>query len=159
MDEEMNHKDKTDRFKGGGLETLGSGPGGNSDPEARNSTASKWPPSSSLRRRSSSRIWTPLSPSTSCLTGPIFPFDVRTDFVKVTEGMDLVPITLQIKNRDITFVTKDGVSKGVVNILGKVTTITGKTVQTFEDTVEVDQPAELLEKSLDSNRSTGRRCR
>jgi len=36
-----------------------------------------------------------------------------------------------------------------VNILGKVTTITGKTVQTFEDTVEVEQPSELLEKSLD----------
>ena len=45
--------------------------------------------------------------------------------------------------------TKDGVSKGVVNILGKVTTLTHKTVQTFEDTVEVEQPAELLEKSLD----------
>ena len=54
-----------------------------------------------------------------------------------------------MKNRDITFVTKDGVSKGVVNILGKVTTITHKTVQTFEDTVEVEQPAELLEKTLD----------
>ena len=54
-----------------------------------------------------------------------------------------------MKNRDITFVTKDGVAKGVVNILGKVTTLTHKTVQTFEDTVEVEQPAELLEKSLD----------
>jgi hypothetical protein len=63
--------------------------------------------------------------------------------------MDLVPITLQIKNRDITFVTKDGVSKGQVNILGKVTTIMHKTVQTFEDTVEINQPAELLEKTLD----------
>jgi GWxTD domain-containing protein len=83
------------------------------------------------------------------LTGPVFPFDVRTDFVKVTENTDLVPITLNIKNRDITFVTKDGVSKGVVNILGKVTTLTHKTVQSFEDTVEVDEPAELLEKTLD----------
>ena len=67
----------------------------------------------------------------------------------MTENTVLVPITLQIKNRDITFVTKNGVSKGVVNILGKVTTLTHKTVQTFEDTVEVEQPAELLEKSLD----------
>ena len=83
------------------------------------------------------------------LTGPVFPFDVRTDFVKVTENTDLVPITLNIKNRDITFVTKDGVSKGVVNILGKVTTLTHKTVQSFEDTVEVNEPAELLEKTLD----------
>ncbi len=69
--------------------------------------------------------------------------------MKVTENTVLVPITLKIKNRDITFVTKDGVSKGVVNILGKVTTLTHKTVQSFEDTVEVDEPAELLEKTLD----------
>jgi GWxTD domain-containing protein len=85
------------------------------------------------------------------LSGPIFPFDVRTDYVKVTDSTVLVPITLQIKNRDITFVTKDGVSKGVVNILGKVTTITHRVVQTFEDTVEVEQPAELLQQSLDHN--------
>jgi hypothetical protein len=74
---------------------------------------------------------------------------VRTDFVKVTESTVLVPITIQMRNRDITFLTKDNVAKGVVNILGKVTTLTHKTVQTFEDTVEVTQPAELLEKSLD----------
>ena len=60
------------------------------------------------------------------LNGPFFPFDVRTDYVKVTEDTVLVPMTLQIKNRDITFNTKDGVSKGVVNILGRVTTITGR---------------------------------
>jgi hypothetical protein len=83
------------------------------------------------------------------LQGPVFPFDVRTDYVKVTDGMDLIPITIQIRNRDITFVTKDGVSKGVVNILGRVTTIMHKTVQTFEDTVEITEPSELLEKSLD----------
>ena len=83
------------------------------------------------------------------LSGPAFPFDVRTDFIKVTETSVLVPITLQLKNRDMTFVTKDGVAKGVVNILGKVTTLTHKTVQTFEDIVEVEQPSELLEKSLD----------
>jgi GWxTD domain-containing protein len=83
------------------------------------------------------------------LSGPIFPFDVRTDFVKVTESTVLVPVTVQLKNRDITFVTKDGVAKGVVNILGRVTTLTHKTVQSFEDTVEVEQPSELLEKSLD----------
>ncbi|HEX5234544.1 MAG TPA: GWxTD domain-containing protein [Silvibacterium sp.] len=85
------------------------------------------------------------------LTGPLFPFDVRTDFVKVTDDTILVPITLQIRNRDITFNTKDGVSKGLVNIFGRVSTITDHVVQTFEDTVQVEQPAELLAKTLDSN--------
>lgn len=84
------------------------------------------------------------------LTGPFFPFDVRTDFVRVTDDTVLVPITLQIRNRDITYNTKDGVSRGVVNILGRVSTITGRIAQTFEDTVEVDEPAELLPKTLDS---------
>jgi len=86
------------------------------------------------------------------LTGPIFPFDVRMDFVKLTSDTVLVPITLQIKNSDITFTTKDGVSKGVVNILGRVTTITHRIVQTFEDTVEITQPSELLAKTQ-SNQS------
>jgi GWxTD domain-containing protein len=84
------------------------------------------------------------------MTGPIFPFDVQTDFVKVTDDTILVPITIQIKNRDITFQTKDGVSKGVVNIFGRVSTITDRVVQTFENTVEVEQPAELLQKTMNN---------
>ncbi|KAA6464909.1 GWxTD domain-containing protein [Acidobacteria bacterium AB60] len=83
------------------------------------------------------------------LNGPPFPFDVRTDFVKVTESTVLVPVTVQIRNRDITFETKNGVATGTVDILIKVTTLTHKTVQTDENVVEVEQPAELLEKSLD----------
>ena len=43
--------------------------------------------------------------------------------MKVTDDTVLVPITLQIRNRDITFKTKDGVAKGDVNILGRVSTI------------------------------------
>ena len=31
------------------------------------------------------------------------PFDVRADFVKVTSDTVLVPVTIQLKNRDITF--------------------------------------------------------
>ena len=79
------------------------------------------------------------------LNGPFFPFDVRTDFVKVTDDTVLVPITLQIKNRDITFTTKDGVSKGDVSIIGRISTITDRVVQSFEDPVEAGPyPAELL---------------
>ena len=146
--EEMNHKDKTDRFKGNGIENLGGGPMGD---EAQGKEFD--------RIEMAAKLFAPppvkfkdldaFISEHKILTGPPFPFDVRTDFVKVTDNTDLVPITLQIRNRDITFVTKDGVSKGVVDILGKVTTIMHKTVQTFEEPVEIDQPAELLEKSLD----------
>jgi GWxTD domain-containing protein len=77
----------------------------------------------------------------------LMPFDVRTDFVKVTSDTVLVPVTLQVKNKDITFVNKDGVQRGTVNIFGRVTGLTGKIAQTFEDTVQVDVPPELLEKT------------
>jgi GWxTD domain-containing protein len=79
------------------------------------------------------------------------PFDVRTDFVKVTDDTVLVPITVQMKNRDITFVNKDGVQRGTVDIYGKLSTLTGKTVQTFEQPVEVDVPAELLPRESENS--------
>jgi len=78
------------------------------------------------------------------------PFDVRSDFVKVTSDTVLVPVTIQMKNRDITFVNKDGVQRGTVNIFGRLTTLMGKVVQTFEDTVQVDVPAELLPRTAEN---------
>ncbi len=79
----------------------------------------------------------------------LMPFEVRTDYVKVTGETVLVPVTVQVKNKDITFVSKDGIQRGTVNIFGRVTGITGKVAQTFEDTVQVDVPSELLEKTMD----------
>jgi GWxTD domain-containing protein len=145
--EEMGMAKKADRFKGG-FENLGTGPLSSSQSSKefdRIELASKLfaPPPVKFKDLDN------FISEHKLINGPIFPFDVRTDLVKVTDNTVLVPITLQIKNRDITFVTKQGVATGLVNILGKVTTITHKTVQTFEETVEVQQPAELLEKSLD----------
>ena len=145
--EQMGMAKKADRFNGG-VERLGTGPNGTSNQSKefdRIELAAKLfaPPPIKFKDLDS------FMSEHRILNGPVFPFDVREDFIKVTDSTVLMPITIQIKNRDITFVTKDGVSKGVVNILGKVTTLTHKTVQTFEDTVSVEQPAELLEKSLD----------
>jgi GWxTD domain-containing protein len=81
----------------------------------------------------------------------LMPFDVRADFVRVTGDTVLVPVTINVKNRDVTFVNKDGVQRGTVNIFGRVTTLTGKIAQTFEDTVQQDIPAELLPKVADNS--------
>jgi GWxTD domain-containing protein len=145
--EQMGQASRKDRFNGG-IEQLGNGPLGTSQQSKqfdRIELAAKVfaPPPVKFKDLEA------FVSEHKILTGPPFPFDVRTDFVKVTDNTDLVPITVQIRNSDITFVTKDGVATGVVNILGKVTTLTNKTVQTFEDTVEVNQPAELLQGTLD----------
>jgi GWxTD domain-containing protein len=147
--EETGHAKRSDRFSGNGIEHLGEGPTTGSEQSKmfdRVYLAAKIfaPPPVQFKDLEA------FMSEHKLLSGPVFPFDVRTDYVKVTENTVLVPVTVQIKNRDITFVTKDGVARGQVNILGKVTTITHKTVQTFEDTVEIEQPAELLEKTLDN---------
>src|SRR5207253_8390468 len=80
----------------------------------------------------------------------LLPFDVRVDFVKVTSDTVLVPVTIQIKNKDITFSEKDGIARGTVNILGRVTTLTGRIAQTFEDTVQVDVPKDLLPRKIEN---------
>lgn len=82
--------------------------------------------------------------SATILKGPPFLFDVRTDYVKVTNDTVLVPVTMQIRNQDITFQTKEGVSTGTVNILGQVSNINHRIVQTFEDTVNVQVASEFL---------------
>ncbi len=145
--EQMGMAKKADRFKGG-FENLGTGPLSSSQSSKqfdRLELAAKLfaPPPVKFKDLDN------FISEHKLISGPIFPFDVRTDFVKVTDNTVLVPITVQIKNRDITFVTKNGVARGVVNILIKVTTLMHKTVQTQEDTVEVEQPSELLQKSLD----------
>lgn len=80
----------------------------------------------------------------------LMPFDVRMDFVKVTDDTVLVPVTLQIANKNITFAKENDVQRGLVNIFGRVTTLTDRIAQTFEDTVQVDVPAELLPKTLEN---------
>jgi len=85
------------------------------------------------------------------ITMNFLPFDVRADFVKVTSDTVLVPITIQMRNKDVTWTSKDGVQKMVVNIFGRVTTLTGRVAQTFEDTVTDGVPDELLPKVVDNS--------
>jgi len=147
--EAMGKGGKADRFSSGGLENLGQGPGtqGNQSKQFdRLQTFAKLSAPPPIKFKDMEGYMS----EHKLLTGPPFPFDVRTDYIKVTADTVLVPITVQIRNREITFNTKDGVAKGVVNILGRVSTISRRPVQTFEDTVEVSVPSELLTKTLDN---------
>ena len=149
MYEQMGMAKKADRFKGG-LEDLGNGPlasGQQSKEFDRIEQYAKLQAAPQVKFKDLESFLV----DHKVLTGPVFPFDVRVDYVKVTEDTDLVPITLQIRNKDITFNTKDGVSKGVVNVLCRVATITDHVVQTFEETLEVEQPSELLPKTLETS--------
>ena len=147
MYEQMGMSSKASRFSGGGLERLGNGPftSGNATKQFdRLEQFAKLQAPPPVKFKDLEEIV-----NTKIILNPM-PFDVRSDFVKVTGDTVLVPVTIQMKNRDITFVNKDGVQRGTVNIFGRVTTLTGKIVQTFEDTVQVDVPAELLPRTAEN---------
>ena len=151
MYEQMGQAKQADRFHGG-LESLGTGPMSGSQQSKQFDRLEQFaklqaPP---VIKFKDLQLESFLS-NHKLLSGPFFPFDVRTDYVKVTDDTVLVPVTLQIKNRNITFTTKDGVSRGDVHIIGRVSTITDKIVQSFEETVEVEEPSELLPKTLDNS--------
>lgn len=146
--EQMGMSSKASRFSGGGLEQLGAGPDSSSQASKefdRLETYAKLQAPPPVKFKDLEEIV-----NTKILTN-LMPFDVRTDFVKVTGDTVLVPITIQMKYRDITFANKEGVQRGTVNIFGRVTTLTGKVVQTFEDTAQVDVPAELLPKTAENS--------
>ncbi|MGA2922318.1 MAG: GWxTD domain-containing protein [Candidatus Sulfotelmatobacter sp.] len=146
--EQMGMSSKADRFSGGGLEQLGAGPMSSSlqtkefDRLEQFAKLQAPPP---VKFKDLEEIV-----NTKLITN-LMPFDVRSDFVKVTGDTVLVPITIQMKYRDITFANKDGVQRGTVNIFGRVSTLTGRVVQTFEDTAQVDVPAELLPRTAENS--------
>jgi GWxTD domain-containing protein len=145
MYEENGQAEKKDRFSSAGLEQLGLGPLSQQNQSKqfdRLDLAAKIMAPPPIKYQDLEAFMT----SSKILTGPPFLFDVRTDYMKVTNDTVIVPITLQIKNSDITFDTKDGVSLGKVDIEGRVSNITHKIVPggTFEAPVEVSTPSELL---------------
>ena len=85
---------------------------------------------------------------TSRLVFSRLPFDLRTDFIRITDETLLVPVTLAIDRKNLTFGLKNEVHRAVVNVFGRVTTPTGRIVQTFEDVVELDIPAALFASTV-----------
>jgi len=75
-------------------------------------------------------------------------FTWRTDYLKVTNDTVLVPVTVQVPNSQLSFQSKDGIHTAVLNIFGRVSTLTGRVVQTFEDSMSRDFPDSLYQQSL-----------
>ena len=147
MWEQMGMANKAQRFSGGGLERLGLGPQSSMEASKQFDRLEQF-----YKLQQAPKIkFTDLTEevNSKVILNPM-PFDVRSDYVKVTSDTVLVPITIQMRNRDITFVNKDGVQRGTVNIYAKLSTLTNKIVQTFEDTVQVDVPAELLPRTAEN---------
>jgi GWxTD domain-containing protein len=86
---------------------------------------------------------------TSRMVGNQLPFEYRVDFLRATSNTVLVPITLQLHNRDISYQSKQGVESAVLDLYGRVTDPGGRVVQTFEEVISRDVPESLFQSSRD----------
>jgi GWxTD domain-containing protein len=144
--ESMGMASKADRFTRTDGMTIGQSMGGT--PESMNEFT---------RLDLYSKIWQPPQVKfndlkavvTSKISAQLLPFDVRTDFIRVTDETVLTPITLQVAYRDLEFQNKDGVMHGVMDIYGQVTSLGGRNVNTFEKSLVLDVPEHEFQHFLE----------
>ena len=77
------------------------------------------------------------------------PFQYRADFLRATPNTALVPITVEVRNRDLSFQSKQGLRSAVLDLYGRITDPGGRVVRTFEDVISRDIPESLFQSSMD----------
>ena len=73
------------------------------------------------------------------------------DYLRVTSNSVMVPITLQIPNREIAYRDNKGVHSATLNLYARITTPSGRLVQTFEEAISRDVPSTLFQKTLEQS--------
>jgi len=155
MYEQMGMSNKADRWNGG-LETLGAGPYATNLQTKQFDRLEQF---AKLQRAPAVKFKDLEEVVSHKISVNLMPFDVRSDFIRVTGDTVLVPVTIQIKNRDITFVNKDGVQRGTVNIFGRVTTLSGRIAQLSRSRCRSMCLPNCCPKWRRILLSTGRHCR
>jgi GWxTD domain-containing protein len=141
--EQMGMSDKTQRFNNTDGTHLGQAFGG--QPESMNEF-SRLEQYAKLQKPPEIKFKDLEAEVNSRITFNILPAKVRVDYFPITDASVLTYITLQFENKDLQFVSSEGIQKAAVNIYGRVTTMTRRIVNTFEQTVEVPAPKEMLKQ-------------
>jgi GWxTD domain-containing protein len=84
---------------------------------------------------------------TSAVKYNLLPMKVQTSFVPVTPASTMAYVTIQFTNKDLQFKQKEGVSEATVNLYARITSITRRPVQNFDETVNVNVPSEMLQQA------------
>ncbi|HEY3939837.1 MAG TPA: GWxTD domain-containing protein [Bryobacteraceae bacterium] len=85
------------------------------------------------------------------------PMSVRVDYIRVTDATVYANIMVQFKNSDLNYASKDKISKATVNIYGRITTLTRRSVNWFEDTVSSQLPSEMLQQAMNGSQIYSKR--
>ena len=143
LSEQMGLSTKTDRFNNTDGTHLGAPLGGL--PESMNEF-SRLEQFAKLQKPPAIK-YTDLEASVNTkITFNVLPMRVQVDYVRVTNSTVIANITIVFDNKDLQFTNKSGVQKAIVHILGRITSMTRRPINTFEHEVSIDSPNELLQK-------------
>jgi GWxTD domain-containing protein len=78
----------------------------------------------------------------------LLPMKVHADYIPVTGSSVLTNITIQFDRKDLQFKQKEGISTAIVNVYGRITTMSRKPVNYFEEDLEVPVPTEMLQQAM-----------
>ena len=85
-----------------------------------------------------------LTSSTGAVEDNPLNFDVRVDFFRQSDDRVMTAITVQTDNRELAFKDVGGVQTAQLNIFGRVMSVAGRRVTTFEDPVTTTATVEEL---------------
>jgi GWxTD domain-containing protein len=85
---------------------------------------------------------------TSTIKYNLLPMRARADFMRITGSSIMTNVTLQFDRSELQFQDKEGISKATVNIFARITSITRRPVQIFEDTVAIEVPTVQLGEAV-----------
>ncbi len=77
----------------------------------------------------------------------LLPMKLQADYVPVTGSSVLTNITIEFDRKDLQFKQKEGVSIASVHIYGRITSMSRRPVNYFEEDLEVPVPAEMLQQA------------
>ncbi len=145
MSEQMGTSSKTDRFTRSDGTHLGTG--GQPLPESMNEF-SRLEQYAKLQRAPAIKFKDLEAAVNSTIRYNSLPMQVRADYIRVTDSTVLTNLTLLFKNNDLNYSTKDKVAKATINLYGRITSLTRRPVNWFEDTVTAEVPAEMLQQAM-----------
>jgi len=88
---------------------------------------------------------------TTKLSFNLLPFDLRMDFIRVTEETVLTPITIEIPYKDLAFQEQEGIQRCQAHIFARITGVNGRLAQQFEETIEKALPAAEFKRALETS--------
>jgi GWxTD domain-containing protein len=80
----------------------------------------------------------------SKVTFNVLPIQVRTDFVRLTNSTVMTYVTIQMNKGDLQFKSTDSISKAMVNIYARITSMTRRVVNVWETPVVIETPSVML---------------